>query len=333
MSETPHRPTADPRICIVGAGALSSRRIYPYIGLAGGQLAGVCDLDLEKARRNAARFGGNVYSDLDQMLDAEKPDGVMICVGPAGHAKLAMHVLRRGYPVYTEKPPALSAADALAVARVARETGLLCMTAFKKRYNLAYSRAKQWIDSFDANDLYSISIDYCSKQYANQTQERTFLFDFAIHVIDLIGYLFGDVAEVFAFSKGPDAYAVTLRFVNGAVGSMNLADGRSFIIPTEEVEITVRGGNFMTIHNSSSWRITQEEKPTEWREPPTFTSSGDSGNDTGHLAEIVDFLAALREKRTTRSHIGESYKSMLLYEAIDASARTGQVVPLQYEQP
>lgn len=26
----------DPRICIIGAGALSTRRIYPYIGAAGG---------------------------------------------------------------------------------------------------------------------------------------------------------------------------------------------------------------------------------------------------------------------------------------------------------
>jgi predicted dehydrogenase len=106
---------------------------------------------------------------------------------------------------------------------------------------------------------------------------------------------------------------------------MNLNDGRSFGIPTEEVEISVRGGNFMTIHNSSCWRITESGQPQEWREPPTFTSAGDSGNDTGHLAEIVDFLAAIREGRTTRSNIHESAKSMALYEAIRESAETGRV--------
>ena len=322
---------SEPRLCIVGAGALSSRRIYPYIGAAGAQLVGVCDLDQAKAARNARLFGGQVYSDMAQMLGEQKPDGVIICVGPRGHAKLAIQALQLGYPVYTEKPPAISAAETLEVARIARQTGLLCMTAFKKRYNGAYSRARQWLDKFPASDLYSLSIDYCSKQYGNDKLESSFLFDFCVHVIDLAGYLFGDVAQVFAFSKGPDAYAVSLKFANGAVGSLNLSDGRSFQIPTEEVELTVRGSNFMTIHNSSLWRITENEKPVEWREPPTFTSSGDSGNDTGHLAEIVDFLAAIREKRSTRSEIYQSYKSMLLYEGIELSARKSAIVPLRYE--
>ena len=322
---------SDPRIAIIGAGGLSSKRIYPYIGAAGAQLVGVCDLDREKAERNARRFGGNVYTDLHVMLNAEKPDGVIICVGPEAHAELAPVVLKKGYPVYTEKPPAPTAQAAFAVARIAHETGRLCTTAFKKRYAVAVNRAKEWIGKFDPADLYSISIDYASAQYSNDSPRRFFLLDFAIHIIDLVGYLFGDVDKVFAFSKGPDAYAVSLRFASGAVGSLNLNDGRSFQIPTEEIEISVRGGNFMTLHNSSCWRITENQTPCEWREPPTFTSSGDSGNDTGHLAEISDFLTAIREGRTTRSNIYEGYKSMVLYEAIKASAETERVIGVAYE--
>jgi predicted dehydrogenase len=321
----------DPRLCIVGAGRLASRRIYPYVGAAGAQLVGVCDLDREKAERNAGRFGGTAYEDLDRMLAAEKPDGVIICIGPREHAELAPRVMRRGIPVYTEKPPALDAAAALAVARVSRETGVLCMTAFKKRYARAYGRARQWIDTFAPEDLLSLSIDYASGPYRNEGDPNGFLFDFAIHIIDLVGYLFGDARAVFAFACGPNAYAVSIRFANGAVGSLSLTDGRSFNVPTEEVEITVRGGNFMTIHNSSCWRITEGEKPCEWREPPTFVSAGDSGYETGHLAEIEEFVAAIQEQRTTRSHIAESYKSMVLHDAIRESARTETVVPVQYE--
>ncbi len=323
---------SEPRICIVGAGNLSTRRIYPYIGAAGGLLVGVCDLDIEKASRNAARFGGKVFTDVDLMLDELKPDGVMICTGPQGHYELAQKVMKKGYPVYTEKPPAMTAEQTLQVAKVAQETGLLCMTAFKKRYNTAYSRAKEWLDQFPADDIYAISIDYCSAQYQNNTPHRMFLFDFCVHTIDLALYLLGDVTDVFAFAKGPDAYAVSLKFASGAVGTMTFADGRSFQIPTEEVELTVRGGNFMTIHNSSSWKITQDNKPCEWREPPTFTSSGDSGNETGHLAEIAAFFKALTENaNTTRSSIFESYKSMVLYEAIVASANDEKPIKLVYQ--
>lgn len=323
---------SEPRICIIGAGNLSTRRIYPYIGAAGGSLLGICDLDQDKAQRNARRFGGKVFADIDIMLNELKPDGVMICVGPTGHSELAKKVLKMGYPVYTEKPPAMTSNEALEVAQVAHQTGLLCMTAFKKRYNVAYTRAKQWLMQYQAEDLYAMSIDYCSRQYENNAPHRMFLFDFCIHVIDLASYLFGDVDQVFAFAKGSDAYAVSLKFANGSVGTLTLADGRSFNVPTEEVELTVRGGNFMTVHNSSVWRITENEKPAEWREPPTFTSSGDSGNDTGHLAEIAAFFKALDEKsKITRSSIYESYKSMVLYEAILASVDSGDSVTIQYQ--
>ncbi|MCE0521851.1 MAG: Gfo/Idh/MocA family oxidoreductase [Methylacidiphilales bacterium] len=322
---------SNPRICIVGAGALSSRRIYPYIGAAGGRLVGVCDLDTERAAKNAGLFGGAVYPNFEQMLAEQKPDGVIVCVGPGAHAKLARQILELGYPVYTEKPPAATAEDALQVARLAQKTGLLCTTAFKKRYTEAATRARKWLEKFPEADRLSLSIDYCSGGYANDTIEKSFLLDFGIHVIDLAPYLFGEVESVFAFAKGMNAYAVSLRFRCGAVGSLNLNDGRSWSVPTEETELTVKGGHFMTIHNSATWRITEDGKPAEWREPCTFISSGDSGRDTGHVTEIEDFFAALKEERTTRSNIYESYKSMVLYEAIRASAESGQVVRPVYQ--
>lgn len=321
----------DPRVCIVGAGHLSSFRIYPYIGQAGGVIAGVCDLDRDKAERNARRFGGRVYTDLSQMIEAESPDAVLICIGPEAHAALAPKVMELGIPVYTEKPPAPTAREALEVARVSARTRVVCSTAFKKRYNVAYTRAKQWLEGFNPDDYFSISADYCSAPYANDSPRTDFLLDFAVHIIDLVSYLFGDASEVFAFARGKDAYAVSIRFESGAVGSLNLNDGRSFTIPTEELELTVRGGNFMSIHNSSTWRISEQGKCTEWREPPTFASSGDSGNDTGHLAELVDFFQAIREGRSTRSNIYESYKSMVLYEAIRSSAETGNIIQPEYQ--
>ena len=115
------------------------------------------------------------------MLRTESPDGVIICIGPLAHAELAPRVMRLGIPVYTEKPPAVTAAEALAVARVSRETGVLCTTAFKKRYSLAYERAREWIETLEPDTLLSFSIDYASAMYSNDSPRTTFLLDFAIH--------------------------------------------------------------------------------------------------------------------------------------------------------
>jgi predicted dehydrogenase len=267
------------------------------------------------------------------MLEAEQPDGVILCIGPGPHAELAGQVVRRGIAVYTEKPPALSAAAALEVALLAHKTGVLCMTAFKKRYSTAYDRARRWVEQFDVSQLLSISINYASGGYSNGVDPRSdFLLDFGIHAIDLVGYLFGDVEEVLAFSRERHAYSIAMRFISGAVGSMSLNDGRSFSVPTEEVELTAAGGHWMSVRNSSCWRIAAAGQPSEWREPPTFTSAGDSGNETGHLAELVEFVNAIRGKRTvTRSHIYQSYKSMVLYEAIACSATSGKPVRVGYQ--
>jgi len=323
--------TVEPRLAIIGAGNLSSRRICPYIGAAGAQLVGVCDLDQAKATRNSRLYGGRPYTEVDAMLAAEKPDAVIVCIDAKRHAELATTLVRQGIPVYTEKPPAESATEALALAREAARHGVLCTTAFKKRHSTAFSRAREWLDSYPIEQRLSLSIDYCSGAYANDSPQRDFLLDFCIHAIDIVGYLFGDVATVYALSVEGHAYAISLRFVSGAVGSLSFSDGRTFSVPTEEVELTLRGGNFMTIHNSSQWKITRDGQPCEWREPPTFVSSGDSGRDTGHLAELEDFVAAVQEGRaTTRSSITESYKSMVLYEAIVASAETGSVKQVHY---
>lgn len=320
-----------PRVCVIGAGALSTRRIYPNLGAAGLQLVGVCDLDQDKAERNATLFGGTPYAVVDKMLDEQRPDGVLVCVGPQGHAALAVQVLQAGFPVYTEKPPAPTVDAAIEVVKVARDTGLLCMTAFKKRYSVAFEHAHRWLDQFAAEDRLSISHDYCSAAYGEGDAGKSpFLFDFAIHHLDLTHYLMGDVDEAFAYSRGTNTFAVSLRFASGAVGTMHLSDGRSFAVPTEEVGLTVRGGNFLTVSNSSRWREVRDGNPTGWREPATFTSGGDSGRDTGHLAELEAFAAHLRDGTPVRSPIEESVKSLVLHDAVLDSVQSGRPVAVRY---
>ena len=321
----------DVQICVVGAGRLSSTRICPYLGLAGAELVGVCDLDFSRASEMARRYGGAAYASLDKMLDFESPDGVIVCVGAEVHEQLAQVIMRRRIPVYTEKPPALTSAGALQVARVSAEMSTLCSTAFRKRYSVAYDRAKEWLSGFRPSEHLAIGVEFSSGAYLNASESTSFLLDFAIHAIDLVSFLMGDVKDVFCFSSDERAWAVSLRFESGAVGTMSLTDGRSFEIPTETVELTVNNGNFMTIKNSSSWRITTDFHTTEWREPPTFVSSGDSGYETGHLSELEDFVIALNTGAATRSNIYESYKTMVLYEAIQTSARLNMPVRVFYE--
>lgn len=72
------------------------------------------------------RFGADVapYSDVQEMLGAEKPDVVHVVTPPATHAELARICLEAGANVYVEKPFALTSADAESVLQLADAKGL-----------------------------------------------------------------------------------------------------------------------------------------------------------------------------------------------------------------
>jgi len=322
-----------PRIGIIGAGDLATRRIYPYIGAAGGMLIAVCDQIEEKAKANAERFGARtVYSDFKKMISNEKLDGVIVCIGPEMHAMIPREIMRMGLPVYTEKPPGVTAADVKEVMRVSNDTGLLCMTAFKKRYARCYQRAKQFILSPAFGNKQLLSVDYASGPYANDCPRWFFLLDFGLHIIDLVRFLFGEVSEVYAISLKEHSFSISLRFVDGALGNLSLTDGRSWSIPTEEVEITGGDGSFMTIHNSSSYKIYERGQPTEFYESCLSTSVGDSGIESGHLVELGSFFRALGGLERPVSTIDESYKTMVLYEAILKSSRSGKMAKVEHNE-
>ncbi|MCC7491931.1 MAG: Gfo/Idh/MocA family oxidoreductase [Fimbriimonadaceae bacterium] len=87
------------------------------------ELAACCDLRLEAAERYAAAFGfERVYTDLDALLDRERPDAAVLVVAVEATAALAARVLARGIPLLLEKPPGLTLAECDALIAAAGPT-------------------------------------------------------------------------------------------------------------------------------------------------------------------------------------------------------------------
>ncbi|MDQ3701904.1 MAG: Gfo/Idh/MocA family oxidoreductase [Chloroflexota bacterium] len=315
------------RLGIIGAGNLSSRRIYPCLHYVEDLvLAAVCDMEEARARRNAQKFGGErVYTDHREMLARAELDGVVVCVDPRAHEALAIEALEAGLPVYTEKPPAVTAAGARRVLEASERAGRLCMTAFKKRYAPAYVKAKEIVEGAEFGAPHLLSIDYASGMYRNNAENpRTwFLLDFGLHIIDLTRFLFGEVAEVFAWEREETAYAVSLRFANGAVGTLALTSHRDFAVSTEKVELTGGQGRMLTLANSVELTSWQDREIRAWHAPSFSTAGGDSLVETGFARELMAFVAACRGGVAPASTIASGYRTMLLYEAIRESAAAG----------
>lgn len=328
------------RVGIIGAGQLSSRRIYPCLHALPVDLAAVCDLDHTRADRIARAFGGEaVYTDYRAMLAAATLDAVIICVGPDLHHRLAIDALEAGLPVYTEKPPAVRAADAYEVLAASRRAGKICMTGFKKRFAPAYRKAKAAIDDPSFGEPTLLSIDYCcGSTYRNDPADprSQFLLDFCVHIIDLSRYLFGEVAEVSARKKGDTAYAVTLLFRNDALGTLSMTSHRAWDVSCEKVEATGGPGQFLTCANSVEMvHYARGDRDAgaqirAWHSPSFSTAGADSLRETGFLGELEEFVSCVRDGREPESSIASSAETMRLYEAIAQAAHDGQPVRLEW---
>lgn len=320
------------KLGIIGAGGLSTKKIYPSLSyIPEVTLEAVCDLDENKAKRNAEKFGANlVFTDMKKMLDKAELDAVIICIGPEQHAKLAPVVLKAGLPVYTEKPPSIDAAGALAVARVTEKTGNLCMTAFKKRYTPLYVRMKEQMGTSDFGKPSMLVMQRSFSKYSNNSPRHSFLLDFCIHLIDLTPWLMGQVTDVHALSPEPNTWAIQLIFESGAVGSLSFCAHTSGVYPDEQV--TIYGEDDAMLFARDGYSLTfAHDRIYHTIHQLNFTTAGQEGLvESGFLPEIQAFIKSVHtgDRSIVQSDIASSYRSMLLHDSIVESARTEKWIEL-----
>jgi myo-inositol 2-dehydrogenase / D-chiro-inositol 1-dehydrogenase len=103
-------------------------------------LAACCDKDAARAEAYRTAFGfGNAYSDLEKMLEAERPDAVVLVVPVETTVPVATTLLSRGIPTLLEKPPGATAPEVDRLIAAAGEGGrggqpVSHQVAFNRRY-------------------------------------------------------------------------------------------------------------------------------------------------------------------------------------------------------
>lgn len=312
------------RLGMIGAGGHASRNVYPCFPLLRqAEVVANADLSLEKATQLARRHGiPSSYASYREMLEKEKPDGVLICVGPEFHAKTAIELMKLGFPVYTEKPPATSAVQCREVAEAQRETGGLCMTGFKKRFAPAYVKLKGVIASPRFGAPATLQILRTSGHYSNTDDPLSqYILDSGIHVIDLATWLYGPVRRVSAFKGAPANYAINLAFQNGAVGSLSLTDRMSYDRGWEEVSVIGANGVCAQVDNSVEMIAFERDLPFAAHKPEFVAGSSQSLTELGFLGELQAFVDALATGTQPDSDIVSAVHTMEIIVAIEKSVR------------
>lgn len=150
-------------VAVIGAGYWGPNLIRNFLACPTAWLWTVCDLDLKRASEVVGRRSSiEVTDQLDQVLADPRIEAVAIATPAATHLPIAMAAIEAGKHVLVEKPLALSAADARAIARAADAAGLVAACDHTFCYTPAVNRIRteiadgnlgriQYIDSVRIN--------------------------------------------------------------------------------------------------------------------------------------------------------------------------------------
>ena len=141
------------RIAFIGYGGRSSSmfEIMKSFGL-GAEISAICDIDKKKAEETLKKYGNNVssisfYSDACEMLDKDKPDGVIIGTRCSTHTAYAIEVLKRKIPLFLEKPVSINMKQLAELKSAAEKAESEVVVSFPLRVTPIVSLAKKIIDS------------------------------------------------------------------------------------------------------------------------------------------------------------------------------------------
>jgi len=202
------------RIALAGAGAFGIKHLDALARIDGVEIAAVVSRTLDQAREVAATYGAPVAStDLDDVLAMPDVDAVILCTPTQMHAAQSIAALHAGKHVQVEIPLADNRSDALEVAEVARESGLICMVGHTRRFNPSH----QWVhNKIVAGELSIQHMDVQTFFFRRSNinalgQPRSWvdnlLWHHAAHTVDLFAYQCGErivEAHVMAGPPHPD---------------------------------------------------------------------------------------------------------------------------------
>ena len=194
-----------PKAAVIGGGWIAEHGHLPAYEKAGVEVVAISDVIEERAKELAANFKiPSVYADWREMLAAEKPDIVSVCVPNVLHAEITLAALAAGVHVLCEKPIATSVDEARGMFAAAAENRRFLMAEQNTRFKPVNMRLKQAIDEGVVGDIYHVESVYERRLgipgWGSFTKKSASfggaLCDIGVHALDLAQWLMGNPSPV-----------------------------------------------------------------------------------------------------------------------------------------
>ena len=170
-------------------------------------LHGIWNRTPEKAAALAKKFGiQNIYSSYEEMLNDRTLDCISIIMNKSVVSGYIQKAIKRNLPFLVEKPPAGSFNEAQELIKLVQNVPHI--VGFNRRYSPLVNRCLTLLKE-------TSSASYKGRMWRLKRNDRHFIYETGIHIINTIEYLFGPVLKTEIEKNEPvrgEGCNVTVRF-------------------------------------------------------------------------------------------------------------------------
>jgi len=343
------------RLASIGAGMIG--QVHARV-LAGMQARGeceyvaLCDMDPSKEKL-AAELGVKYYWDHREMMDREKPDGVVVSVPNEMHEAVGAECAERGIHIFMEKPIATTLESADRLIASAKKNKVRLLVGHHRRFNPLINTARDTIRSGELGKLVGVSALWCmykpSEYFVAGAWRRKkgggpILINM-IHEIDNLRYVCGEISRVYAEVSNKtrgfeveDTVSVSVRFMDGALASILLSDTAPSLWSYESTTgenpffFPTKGDVYHYLGTKASLTFPglvkvyyDDPAKTGWQHPISTTQIEAPKDDT-YIEQMRHFCRVVKGDEEPRTSGEDARKTLAVILAVAESGQTNRPV-------
>jgi len=308
---------SDVRIGFVGCGGIGNHHLKVWKETPGAKIAAVCDIIPERAQKASETYGGEVYTDMAEMLEKAEIDAVDICTFSGLHAQQALMAIEAGKHTLVEKPLDLDIKKIDKLIDAVDKTDRILACIFNNRISKEILKANELIQQGAIGKIISGSTYikwWRGQDYYDSAEWRgTWELDGGcfsnqgIHAIDQLCWMCGPVKEVnFCHIETAmhqmDAEDFGLGMVTFESGAVGVIEATTCCFPGMGLRTEVYGTKGSAEFSGSSvksFKVQGEEIDlSEGEKTAPETSDGRSDPMAiglgGHAAQMLDFVNCIK---------------------------------------
>ncbi len=333
--ESQQKAASAPILGLIGAGNFATGVLFPHLKRLNPRLRAITTATPAKAKTLAVKLGVEVAaSSAQEVLADPEVNTVFIATRHHQHAEQVVQSLSAGKHVFVEKPLCLNEAE---LARIVEtyDGQTVLMVGFNRRFSPLVADLKRFVEGGRRPLMmqYRVNAGPIPQDSWIQHPEEGGgrIIGEVCHFVDLLIYLTGSLpVKVFAETlslpnadpSARDSLAVTLKFMDGSVGTITYVATGDPSFPKEYLEVFA-GGKIGILNDFRELSLAGGGKVTRTKS---------SGQEKGFAQELDAFLAAVREKKSPPIPFEELVATTQVTFLIEESINRGLPILLQGDQ-